>query len=195
MTECQQCPALCKDRVNIVPPTPAPANGILAVGEAPGQREAQMAEGFVGQSGKRLDQVMAGLGILRADYGRANICRCRPPGNRRPTTVEINNCIPLLADFIFATKPRVLLLVGGTAAGPFFGQGSLLSNIHSAEERCFRFDSSLAHPGFKKLDELNLRIVPIPHTSGLSWNRTAPTGERWSKIGIEQIQKVIDLLT
>lgn len=191
MNDCKLCPALCEGRVNIVPPTPAPARGILAIGEAPGEKEAILAEGFVGAAGKRLDQVMATMGFGRSDYGRANICRCRPPGNRRPTTAEANNCIPLLRDFIADTRPRILILVGATATAPFLGKDSLMQSIEAAEARNYRFDPGLAHPDLKSLSNLDLCVVPIPHTSGLSWNRPAPNGERWSSIGMDQIRKAL----
>ncbi len=195
MNDCSLCPALCEDRVNIVPPTPAPTRGILAIGEAPGEKEAALAEGFVGPAGKRLDQVMATMGFGRSDYGRANICRCRPPGNRRPTASEVNSCIPLLSEFIAQTRPRILILVGATATAPFLGKASLMQSIQSAEARCYRFDAAAAHPSLKPLANLDLYLVPIPHTSGLSWNRPAPNGERWSSIGMDQIRKAITLLS
>jgi len=197
MNDCSLCPSLCVNRIQIVHPTPSPQGGLLAIGEAPGEDEAIIGEGFVGSSGKRLDKVMAEFGIQRSDYGRANICRCRPPNNRRPTTAEKNNCLPLLVDFIASVKPRVLLLVGLTAAKPFFGKAGLLDCIEIAERQDFRFDPGLAHHTLKALSEvhkLELKVIPMPHTSGLSWNRKTPSGESWSAIGRLQIEKALGAL-
>ena len=33
--------------------------------------------------------------------------------------------------------------------------------------------------------------VPMPHTSALAWNRSAPDGRRWSLIGQEQVDLVV----
>lgn len=116
MTDCSHCPALCASRSQIVMPTPAPVGGLLAIGEAPGQKEDETGVGFAGQAGKMLDRLLAEHGIGREGYGRANIVRCRPPENRKPMKQEVDACLPYLADFIEKTKPRVL----GTSNNPSF---------------------------------------------------------------------------
>ncbi len=197
MNDCSLCPALCANRIQIVHPTPCPTGGLLAIGEAPGEDEAIKGEGFVGASGKRLDKVMSEFGVQRSEYGRANICRCRPPNNRRPTQAEKDNCLPLLVEFIASVKPRVLLLVGLTAAKPFFGKSGLLECIETAEQQDYRFDPSQADRALKALSEvhkLELKVIPMPHTSGLSWNRKTPSGEPWSTIGRSQIEKALGVL-
>lgn len=37
-----------------------------------------------------------------------------------------------------------------------------------------------------------LLCVPMPHTSGLAWNRKAKDGRRWSRIGEEQVQLAVN---
>lgn len=86
-----------------------------------------IAEGFVGQAGKTLDALFAANGVARAQYGRANVVRCRPPGNRKPQTDEKDACLPKLAASIVAFRPRVLLLVGATAIEAFLGKGRALT--------------------------------------------------------------------
>ncbi len=64
----------------------------------------------MGAAGKTLDRLLAANGIPRDGYGRANICRCRPPDNRKPKPAEVSECLPYLADLIEACQPKVLLL-------------------------------------------------------------------------------------
>jgi len=193
--DCTLCPALCGTRIQVVNPSPCPAGGLLAIGEAPGRHEDEIGSGFVGPAGKTLDKVLAEFGLARNDYGRANICRCRPPGNRRPLNTEIDACIPRLVDSINTMQPRVLLLVGATAVVPFLGKGSLLSLIEkSREPGCATINRRECHPTALLLDRRHIHVVPMPHTSGLAWNRTAPNGVRWGEVGRQQIALALALL-
>ena len=56
----------------------------MFVGEAPGFHEDKQGVPFVGQAGKLLDQLLAGIGLTRADVYIANVLKCRPPGQPRP---------------------------------------------------------------------------------------------------------------
>ncbi len=189
MAVCTRCPELCASRTQIVPPTPALAGGILCIGEAPGEREDAHAEGFMGAAGKTLDRLMLAIGLSRQGYGRGNICRCRPPENRKPTPQEVANCLPLLAEFILSSQPAVLFLVGGTAAQAFLGKASLSELIAESRERQgLPFEQGRAHPGLAALSGTDIRLVPSPHTSGLSWNRKSPDGIPWSTIGMDQAE-------
>lgn len=64
------------------------------------------------------------------DYGCANIVRCRPLGNRKPTPLEIEACLPFLAETILQARPQALLLVGATPTAMICGGGSLAYRIH-----------------------------------------------------------------
>ena len=183
-------------------PTPCAPGGLLAIGEAAGEDEDLRGEGFVGSAGKRLDGLLRELGCRRGyEYGVANIARCRPPGNRKPMADEIAACIPKLADAIARIRPAVLLLVGGTAANAFLGPGPLLEKIQqtTVNGRC---DFQRSHPAFKNalqtkhpnLWPQGIIAIPMPHTSGLAWNRSADNGERWSVIGTRQVKNAVSLL-
>lgn len=193
--DCVLCEALCASRQQVVLPTAAPVGGLLAIGEAPGAVEDSVGYGFAGQAGKTLDGLLAAHGIERAGYGRANVCRCRPPGNRKPTRREVNACLPWLAEFILAHRPRVLLLVGGTAAAYFLGRGSLFDAIQASRTGSGKsLDFSQCHPALDVLAKLPLALVPMPHTSGMAWHRKAPNGQAWCDIGREQVRLAVERL-
>ena len=69
-----------------------PNADLMFVGEAPGFHEDQQGVPFVGQAGKLLDKLLAGIGLARADVYVANVLKCRPPGNRDPQPDEIEAC-------------------------------------------------------------------------------------------------------
>lgn len=193
--DCSLCPELCLSRSQIVFPTPAPQGGLLCIGEAPGQKEDQAGIGFVGPAGKTLDALLAKRGMARDGYGQANICRCRPPNNRRPTKAEAGACLPNLTEFISSTKPRVLLLVGATAASYFLGNAALFRLIElSRQAGGDLLDPIKCHPAIRSLSQLGIRVVAMPHTSGMAWHRRAPTGETWCEIGNRQVDRAITLL-
>lgn len=190
---CATCPSLCQSRTQIVLPTPCPAGGLLAIGEAPGADEDAKGEGFVGRAGKTLDALLALHGISRNDYGRANIVRCRPEGNRKPTALETSACLPKLAEFIQECNPGVILLVGGTPTAVFLGAGSLYRRVQESRQSMFT-DLRLGHPGLSVLGRRGLLAVPMPHTSPLAFNRNAPDGRKWSVIAAEQVALAVEAL-
>lgn len=192
---CSECPELCSSRSLIVMPSPAPFGGLLAIGEAPGQIEDEKGYGFAGQAGKTLDALMEIHGISRDGYGQANICRCRPPGNRRPSKNEVSACLPKLVEFIAETKPRLLLLVGGTATNYFMGAGSLLRRIEMSRRVGGDWlDASLCHAAIRPIAQSGLLAIPMPHTSGMAWHRKAPNGQTWCEIGKEQVALAVETL-
>ena len=194
--ECKKCD-LYRTRLNVVMPTPCDPGGLLAIGEAPGADEDMTGRGFVGDSGQRLDELLRAIGFTRGwEYGVANIIRCRPPGNRKPKKPEIKACIALLADAIVQIQPRVLLLVGDTAARAFLGHKSLEAKVEASRKNP-RCDFTSADPSLvNRLQQISpsllsegILAIPMPHTSGLSWNvRTRKSHERWSIIGNQQIR-------
>lgn len=194
---CNRCSDLVLSRTQIVYATPCRSNGLLVIGEAPGKDEDIKGEGFVGLSGKTLDRLLAKHKILRIDYARANICRCRPENNRKPTKIEINSCLPFLAQFILSIKPKVILTVGATPTSVFFGNGNLYTKI--MEQRgnnnfSSEFNYEVAHPEIRSILSHVEYIVPTPHTSPLAFNRNAPSGEKWAVIAEKQIATAVHLL-
>ncbi len=197
---CQKCQSLCASRTQIVEPD-LPEFGrpcrVLVIGEAPGADEDAQGKGFVGRAGRTLQALLEEQGLRRGyDYGCANIVRCRPPENRRPTTIEIGHCLPYLAETIVKAQPKAVLTVGETATRAITGIRGLADNIRFLAEH--HHDPKQA----EMLCPLTIRqawpdgtlLVPMPHTSPLAWNRNAPDGRKWSEVGGEQIRRMVEIL-
>jgi DNA polymerase len=125
---CQKCD-LGKTRTRAVPGEGNPNADIVFVGEGPGFHEDQQARPFVGAAGKFLDELLASIGLRRADVFICNVLKCRPPGNRDPLPGEIESCKPWLDDQLQVIDPRVIVTLGRFSMSRYF-PGQSISKIH-----------------------------------------------------------------
>ncbi len=114
INHCEQC-QLSTTRKNFVFGRGNPNADILVIGEAPGAEEDERGEPFVGRSGKLLTDILKAIEFEREDVYIANIIKCRPPENRRPTANEVTQCEPFLHKQIELIKPKFILALGLTA--------------------------------------------------------------------------------
>ncbi|GGF18235.1 DNA polymerase [Aliidongia dinghuensis] len=109
--------ALKKTATNTVFADGVPSGGLMLIGEAPGADEDRIGRPFVGVSGQLLDRMLAAIGRSRqSNVYITNTLFWRPPGNRKPTDSEIAICRPFVERHIALVRPRLLVLVGGTAS-------------------------------------------------------------------------------
>ncbi|MGQ9697164.1 MAG: DNA polymerase [Armatimonadota bacterium] len=99
--------------------------GIVLVGEAPGEQEMRVKRPFVGVAGKLLDRALAEAGLVREGCYITNACLCRPPNNRAPHLKEIRACRDRLFQEIRQRSPKIVVLLGGTAAKAVLGVGNI----------------------------------------------------------------------
>jgi DNA polymerase len=122
VVECTRCPELVEARSQIVNGTgPADAD-VVFVGEAPGKREDEQGEPFVGRSGSVLDDALADVGLVRGDVRITNCVRCRPPENRDPTSQELENCRGYLESEIEQVDPDVVVTLGKVPSEHLLGR-------------------------------------------------------------------------
>jgi len=114
IAQCTRC-GLHAGRTNTVPGQGNPTPDILFVGEAPGKDEDEQGLAFVGRAGQLLTKMIEAMGYPREDVFIANINKCRPPENRKPTPEEMCTCLPFLKRQIAVLKPKVIIAMGATA--------------------------------------------------------------------------------
>lgn len=112
--DCTRCP-LHQGRTNIVHTEGNRRARLMFVGEAPGADEDAQARPFVGRAGQLLTKIIEAIGFKREEVLIGNVNRCRPPGNRPPTTEEASMCKPFLLREIAAVQPEVIVVLGNTA--------------------------------------------------------------------------------
>ena len=112
--ECVRCP-LYQGRTKIVHTEGNERARLMFVGEAPGADEDASGRPFVGRAGQLLNKIIEAIGMKREDVLIGNVNRCRPPGNRTPTTEEAKTCKPFLLRDINVVRPEVVVVMGNTA--------------------------------------------------------------------------------
>ena len=119
ISNCQNC-VLGATRKNFVFGEGDPNADIMIIGEAPGADEDEQGMPFVGRAGKLLTDILKAINFERNEVYIANICKCRPPANRKPSTVEVFYCEAYLKKQIELIQPKFILALGLTAAEALF---------------------------------------------------------------------------
>jgi uracil-DNA glycosylase len=127
VTSCGNCPHLVRTRTRTVFGVGNPDADLMFVGEAPGADEDLQGEPFVGRAGQLLTRIIETMGFSRDDVFIANVLKCRPdmpdgaPGNRAPTPIEMETCLPYLKQQIEIIRPKVLVALGAVAVEGLLG--------------------------------------------------------------------------
>ncbi len=131
---CTKCEVLTRGRAQVVPGDGAENAEIMFIGEAPGFHEDQEGRPFVGAAGQFLNQLIASISLKREEVYITNIIKCRPPGNRDPLPMEIQNCNPWLEQQIEIIKPKIIVTLGRYSMAKFL-PGKTISQIHGTAKK------------------------------------------------------------
>jgi len=121
LNRCHLCP-FSFSRRNVVPYAGSLAASVALIGEAPGRDEDEAGEAFVGAAGKDMTNTMKDFGLRRDHFFICNILKCRPKrpfaqrDNETPRQEWADNCFPYLWAQINIIRPKLIVLVGMTAA-------------------------------------------------------------------------------
>ncbi|HEV2951592.1 MAG TPA: UdgX family uracil-DNA binding protein, partial [Actinomycetota bacterium] len=102
---------------------------IVMVGEQPGDREDLDGRPFVGPAGVLLDRAIEQAGLSRDDINLTNVVkhfkhvmRGKRRIHKKPDLEEIRACTPWLDAELARIEPKVLVLLGATAAQAILGR-------------------------------------------------------------------------
>lgn len=112
---CRLCP-LCRNIHHKVPGQGDRNSPLMLIGEGPGQTEDEEGLAFVGAAGQLLTRMLAAIQLPRERVYICNVVKCRPPHNRVPTDEEAAACRIHLRMQTWLVRPRVIVLLGATAA-------------------------------------------------------------------------------
>jgi uracil-DNA glycosylase len=147
---CTRCPQLVAGRKTVVFGAGNADADLAFVGEAPGATEDEQGLPFVGRAGKLLDTLLAEIGMARKDVFVTNVLKCRPPGNRDPQPIEIENCREYLYSQVELIQPRVLCTLGNFSTKLLRGDPSGITRVHG-------------HPEVITLGRRSVRLYPLYH--------------------------------
>lgn len=102
---------------------------IMLIGEAPGANEDLKGIPFCGASGMLLDKMLNAINLDRTKVYISNTVFWRPPGNRKPTDLELDMCRPFVEKHIALIEPQILVLVGGIACYSLLDNTKTISNL------------------------------------------------------------------
>lgn len=166
IARCQNC-SLAKTRLKTVPGEGREDADIVFIGEAPGWHENQQGRPFVGPAGQLLTELLASIGLSRADVYIANVIKCRPPNNRDPLPVEIEACAPFLDRQLEIIRPRMIVTLGRYSMAKFF-PGESISRIHGTARQkgnvllfpMYHPAAALHQPSLRKILETDIAKIP-----------------------------------
>ena len=118
--QCQRC-GLCRGIHHKVPGQGDGNARLMFIGEGPGADEDLQGLAFVGKAGQLLTKMIAAIGMTREQVYICTVVKCRPPQNRVPTPEEAAACLPYLRAQFSLVRPKVIVLLGATAARAVLG--------------------------------------------------------------------------
>jgi uracil-DNA glycosylase family 4 len=151
-----------------------PGARLMFVGEAPGAEEDRQGLPFVGRSGQLLDRMLHAIGLERKAVYIANIVPWRPPGNRTPTPVETQICLPFVQRQIELANPDILVTVGQPSTGALLG----IQGITKNRGRWFSYQTGTR----------DIRAMPMLHPAYLL---RSPIGKRLAWRDLLAIKKAL----
>jgi uracil-DNA glycosylase family 4 len=131
---CQRCSELAATRKTVVFGNGNADADLMFVGEAPGASEDEQGLPFVGRAGKLLDQLLGEIGMERAQVFVANTIKCRPPGNRDPLPIEIENCHDYLQRQVELIEPSVICTLGNFSTKLLRNDPTGITRLHGQPE-------------------------------------------------------------
>ena len=112
---------------------------MMLVGEQPGDVEDREGRPFVGPAGRLLDKALEDAGIDRERAFVTNVvkhfkwvARGKRRMHSKPGAMEIQACLPWLEAELQAVGPKVLVLLGATAAQALLGRGFKVTESRGA---------------------------------------------------------------
>lgn len=162
--DCRRCPELAESRTCISWGNGPLDASVVVVGEAPaaGDPDADRWQGgnLIGMaytsraSGRKIRSLLADAGFGYEDCYFTNAVKCHPPENRDPTSEELTNCRPYLAEEVETVAPDAVLTTGKHATETVLALD---------DESPDGFLESVLEPRYS--DALGVPVIPLLHPS------------------------------
>ena len=99
---------------------------VLCYVEAPDTIDEKEAHLMSGEAGTLLEKMLGAIGLnLNQNAYVSSLIPWRPPGNRKPTEVELSLCRPFWEREIALLKPKIILLFGANVSSAMLGISAL----------------------------------------------------------------------
>ncbi len=189
---CTRCP-LHQGRNRAVPGEGHLQADIMFIGEGPGFHEDKQGRPFVGQAGKLLAELLAGINLKRAEVFITNVVKCRPPNNRDPQPEELAACQGYLNRQIELIDPKVIVTLGRFSMYHFL-PGASISKIHGQAHRLghrlmapmFHPAAALHQPKYRPMLEEDFKKLPqfIAEASAFAQSKKDEDSSNATQLGL-----------
>lgn len=156
------CHELAAGAIQLVMGVGDPNADIVLIGEAPGKKEDEQGEPFVGASGKFLNEMLESIHLNRSQIYITNIVKYRPPNNRDPSPIEKKEFTPYLERQLEVIKPKIVVTLG-RHSGEYFLPDLKISRDHG---QAFRMSWKPSDGS----EGLNLIVLPLYHPAAALYN-------------------------
>jgi DNA polymerase len=119
----------CKGGMPVIFGEGLPQADLMIVGEGPGIDDIKSELPFQGPAGILLNRMLAAINLARAECYLCNVIKCIPPGERKFSMEEIEDCRPFLLRQILAVNPRVVMALGALAAQTLLRSRKTISEL------------------------------------------------------------------
>lgn len=119
---------------------------IMLIGEAPGAKEIELGQPFVGQAGKHLEEFLQVLEIKREDIYITNSVKYRPTkvnpktgrfSNRTPTIKEIEDFREFVFEEIDIINPKIIVTLGNIPLKSLLEKSIKIGEVHGRLESIY----------------------------------------------------------
>ncbi|HSH35437.1 uracil-DNA glycosylase [Schnuerera sp.] len=140
---------------------------ILLIGEAPGAKEVEVGEPFVGQAGKNFEEFLEVLNIKRENVYITNSVKYRPTktnpktkrvSNRTPKVKEIDVFREYLYEEISIINPKIIITLGNIPLKAIFNEDLKIGEVHGKSMST-------------KIKNINYKIFPLYHPAAVIYRR------------------------
>lgn len=142
-------------------------SSIILIGEAPGAKEIEIGEPFVGQAGKHLEEFIQILNIKREDIYITNVVKYRPTkenpktgrlSNRTPSSKEIDKFREYLYEEIDIINPKIVVTLGNIPLKAIFNEDLKIGQIHG-------------NIMGKQIKGIDYNVFPLYHPAAIIYRR------------------------
>lgn len=123
----------------------------LIIGDSPSAADDQKGDIFSDQSGELLTAMLKAIGLTRQQVYIANTLKCITANNREPEMDESETCIQYLLQQIALIKPKLILVVGQSAAQRLLKTHSTMARLRQKIHALEGFDIPVVvtyHPAY-----------------------------------------------
>jgi len=140
---------------------------IMLIGEAPGSKEIELGQPFVGQAGKHLEEFLQVLEIKREDIYITNSVKYRPTkvnpktgrlSNRTPTIKEIEDFREFVFEEIDIINPKIIVTLGNIPLKSLLEKSIKIGEVHGRLESIY-------------INGNPYSIFPLYHPAAVIYNR------------------------